>query len=111
MLRLIIICVLFSLTMSGCGSKADGICPYSIMVNGQIYHTYEEVVETSDVEVLGYINSCVDITQLPKEDNQSNFPDSLEQPYGIMDGRMVIYYLDNWHKCYLPEEIDSNDEE
>lgn len=105
-MKKIVVCLILLITMCGCSSKPDGICPYTIMVGGQMYYTYDEIVEVSDVEELGYITSYVNITQLPKENNQSNFPDSLNQPYGMLEDRMLIYYSGNWHKCYLPEEID-----
>ena len=80
--------------LSGCGEQPDGIWPMAIMVDGQIYICYDEIVEVDDVEILGYITSTVEINQGPEKDNQANFP-CLNQPYGMLDGRMLIYYEDN----------------
>jgi len=90
----------------GCGSKSDGIWPMAIMVDGQIYFCYDEVIEidTDNVEILGYITSNVEISQGPKEDNQANFSSCMNQPYGKLGERMLIYYDDNWHICYLTSE-------
>lgn len=100
---LLLVCILT--VMTGCGSKPDGIWPMAIMVDGQLYLCYDEIIETEDVEILGYITSTVEITQGPKEDDQANFP-CLNQPYGMLEERMLIFYDDNWHKCYLASEID-----
>ncbi|MBQ8279660.1 MAG: N-acetylmuramoyl-L-alanine amidase [Roseburia sp.] len=100
---ILIMCILFLL--SGCNEQSDGIWPMAIMVDGQVYLCYDEIIESDDVEILGYITSTVEISQGPKEDNQANFP-CLNQPYGTLNGRMMIFYEDNWHKCYLSSEIE-----
>ena len=103
---LISVLVCMMLMVAGCASKeqVDGICPYMIMVEDMQYYCYDEIIEVKDVEVLGYITSHVEIKYPPKENNQSNFPDCLEQPYGMSEGQMLIYYSDNWHICYPVEE-------
>ena len=100
----LIICL--SALIAGCGSKSDGIWPMAIMVEGQIYFCYEEVLEVKaeDVEILGYIESSVEMTQGPGENNQANFPACMEQPYGRLGDRMLIYFDDNWHICYPTSE-------
>ena len=98
--------VCFLLGFSSCGIQPDGIWPMAIMVDGQVYLCYEEIVGVEDVKILGYITSTVEINQGPEEDDQANFP-CLNQPYGTYEGRMLIYYDDNWHKCYLSSEVDA----
>jgi len=100
---LLFVCILT--VLAGCGSKPDGIWPMAIMVNGQLYLCYDEIIETKDVEILGYITSTVEINQGPEVDDQANFP-CLNQPYGTLNGRMMIFYEDNWHKCYLASEVN-----
>lgn len=94
--------------LTGCGNKSDSIWPMAIMVEGQIYFCYDEIieVETDDVEILGYIESTVEMNQGPKEDNQANFPAGMEQPYGRLEERMLICFDDNWHICYPTSEDD-----
>jgi len=92
------------LLIAGCGNQAEGICPYMIMVENELYYCYDEVIEVEDAEVLGYITSYVSIKYTPEENNQSNFPDCMEEPYGVLDGQMLIYYENDWHICYPVEE-------
>lgn len=101
-------CILMML--AGCGSKSDGIWPMAIMVEGEIYVCYDEVieVETDDVEILGYIESTVEMKQGPEADNQANFPACMEQPYGKLEERMLIYFDDNWHICYPTSDADES---
>lgn len=96
--------------LTGCGSMSDEIWPMAIMVDGQIYFCYDEVIEpeTDDIEILGYIESIVEMKQGPEEDNQANFPSCIEQPYGKFEDRMLIYYDDNWHICYPTSEADES---
>lgn len=106
MLKKVVICltVCFITLVYGCNSKPDGVPPYCIMVDGQMYRCFGKViVEESNVEILGHITSCVEDSLYPIEDNQSNFPECLEQPYGMFDGEVLVYYSDSWHKCYLTE--------
>jgi len=98
----LLLCIM--LLAAGCDNQADGICPYMIMVEDELYYCYDEIIEVEDVEVLGYITSYVSIKYTPKENNQSNFMECMEQPYGMADGEMLIYYADDWHICYPVEE-------
>ena len=103
---LISLLVCMMIIVTGCASKeqADGICPYMIMVEDKFYYCYDEVIEVENIEVLGYITSSVNIKYSPEENNQSNFPDCMGQPYGMADGQMMIYYSGDWHICYPVEE-------
>ena len=98
--------VIFMGLLAGCGNKPDGIWPMAIMVDGQIYFCYDDVLEVKadEVEVLGYIESTVEMNQGPEEDNKANFPACAEQPYGRFGERMIIFYEDNWHICYPTSE-------
>lgn len=102
--KLLILIACIVCVFTACGQQPDGIWPMALRVDGQVYLCYEEVIEVEDVEILGYITSIVEINQGPEEDDQANFP-CLNQPYGTYEGRMLIYYDDNWHKCYLDSEV------
>ena len=91
------------LTLFGCKQEADGIWPYAIRVDGQVYYCYEEEADIENVEVLG--TSSVNISQGPEIDDQANRSDWVGASYGTADGRMYLYYDNHWLKCYLPAEI------
>ncbi len=96
------------LLLALCGCKreeTDGIWPFAIQVDGQIYFCYEEEADPENVEILGTITSSVSISQGPEIDDQANRSDWVGASYGTADGRMYIYYDNHWHKCYLPSEI------
>ncbi|MBR5317789.1 MAG: N-acetylmuramoyl-L-alanine amidase, partial [Lachnospiraceae bacterium] len=104
---IVTVCIL--MIMAGCGSKPDGVWPMAIMADGEIYFCYDEIIEAEEVEILGYITSTADMVQGPKVDNQANFPACLNQPYGMVDERMLLFYEDNWHVCYLTLEDENGD--
>lgn len=105
LLAIIILLILFSIFgFTACKSKTDGIWPMAIKVDGQLYFCYDEIAETDDIEIRGYITSTLESNQGPKEDNQANFHAGLNQPYGMLGERMVVFYEDNWHICYLTVE-------
>ena len=52
---LLSLCLL--LTLFGCKQEADGIWPFAIRVDGQVYYCYEEEADIENVEVLGTITS------------------------------------------------------
>ena len=103
--RLVLLLVGIVFLISGCSSKPDGIWPMALRVDGQVYLCYEEIAEVDDVEILGYITSTVELNQGPEEDGQANFP-CLGQPYGMLEGRMLIFYDDSWRKCYLASAVN-----
>lgn len=94
------------LTLFGCKrEEVDGVWPFAIQVDGQIYLCYEEKADPENVEVLGTITSCAYDTPGPEIDDQANRPDWVGAPYGTADGRIYLYYDNHWRKCYLPSEI------
>ena len=114
LLAIVILFMLFSIFgFSACKSKPDGIWPMAIMVEEEIYFSYGEVieVETKAIEILGYITSNVESLQEPQENNQANFSACLNQPYGMLGERMLLFYDDNWHVCYLTSEDDEGGRE
>lgn len=96
-----------SFIISGCRSKAEAIWPMAMMADGQIYFCYDEVIDADAVEILGYITSTVETVRGPQEDEQANFPACLNQPYGMFEDRMVLFYEDNWHICYRTVEEEN----
>lgn len=79
-------------------------CPMSVMVNDVIYYTYEEQAdEPEESDIAGYIQSNVLISEMPEENDQSNFPACVGQPYAFVNGELRLYYGDQWNLCVLPE--------
>ncbi|MBQ3214838.1 MAG: hypothetical protein IJB11_01830 [Oscillospiraceae bacterium] len=80
----------------------DTIWP-AVRVNGQIYyclHTddYEPALSVEESRIDGYITSCVDSSQYPTEDNQSNYPTAVDCPYAEINGVLLLRnkYNDSW---------------
>lgn len=94
---LLSLCLL--LTLFGCKQKADGIWPFAIRVDGQVYYCFEEKADPENVEVLGTITSWVNISQGPEIDDQANRSDWVGAPYGTANGQMYLYYDGYWRKC------------
>ena len=95
---LLSLCLL--LPLFGCKRNVDGIWPYAIRVDGQVYYCYEEEADIENVAVLGTITSSVNISQGPEIDDQANRPDWVGASYGTADGQMYLYYDNHWLKCY-----------
>lgn len=75
----------------------------AIMIDEKLYLCAGEIYrDGEEVEILGYITSCVDLRFLPEEHEQSNFPACLEQPYGVIHSTntMVVYYSGYWRICH-----------
>ncbi len=83
---------------------AADACPPSVMIDGTTYYAFSEkydVTPTQD-QISGYIRSCVDISGMPKKDDQSNFPACVDQPYAFVEGQLLLYYSGQWNLCELP---------
>lgn len=101
-LLLLPLCILFAIdsVIESSIVRADS-CPPAIMVNDEIYYCRGGTVDIglNDVEILGYIDLSVPRSEIPKENNASNFPICVGQPYGVYEGEMCIYFDDQWHAC------------
>lgn len=75
--------------------------PPAVMVNGQVYYTFSErsTVTPADADIAGSITACVDLSQLPVENDHSNFPACVGQPYAFVDGTLYLYYGGQWNIC------------
>lgn len=73
------------------------------MINGAIYYCFQyktDIVPTED-DISGTIKSVCEegIVALPTENDQSNFPTCLDQPYAVIDGKVYIFFNDKWTVC------------
>lgn len=81
-----------------------GIYAPNIMVNDRHYHTTGEIDNNHQFEVDGTITSSVDESEIPHENNQSNFGTGYE--YDIISDSIVYVCIDNkWvkYEYYVPE--------
>lgn len=81
-------------------------CPPSVMVDGARYYCFSEEAQAvpGEDEITGYIRSYVDISGMPAENDQSNFPACLEQPYAWVEGQLLLYYSGQWNVCRPVDE-------
>lgn len=84
---------------------ADDAQPPSIMINGQVYYCFGAdggLVPTED-QICGTIKSmCKEAShtnEIPSENEQANFPAALDQPYAIKDGKVYLFWSNEWHIC------------
>lgn len=75
--------------------------PLAIMVEGNLYLIYyrQDGDIPADVEIAGHIISCVDLSDLPAQNDQANFPSALNQPYAWVDGELYLCLDDQWYLC------------
>ena len=86
-------------------------CPPTVMIDGQRYCDWGIKLPTISVEdeaILGYITSVVDISKLPVQDNEANYPNALNAPYARWTDEKygevyVIKYGYGWY-ILLPED-------
>lgn len=76
-----------------------------VMVNGELYLDtgYESTVEGRCGVMDGEITSTVDGSQIPTEDDQSNFGAGFGYQYGATEGTIEIFMNDKWW-IYATEE-------
>lgn len=82
----------------------------TIQVNGVLYYDTGCVNETdvrSD-EPDGTITSYVESYQLPEEDNQANFGNSLEYQFGAIEGTIEVYIKEYDYWLIFANEKTSN---
>ncbi len=80
--------------------KAPQEQPRSIMVGGIVYDCTEQETEAPlEQQIIGHVSSTVERTQLPAQDGQTNFSESMGQPYAQVEGQVALYYEGAWHLC------------
>jgi len=99
------------LSLAACMSDDDFVvntCPFSVMVDGQLFHTYYEkaVVDPDAIQPAGTIThaSC-NITAVPADNNTSNWEECVGQPYAWVDGDLILFYENEWKICYRTDEV------
>ena len=91
-------------------SGADNVAPYTVMVDGALYHTYGEEAPAPEAdEISGQISArFVAGSVLPKEEGTSNFDECVGQPYAFVNGELLLYYGGQWNRC-VPAEVHQLD--
>lgn len=81
-----------------------GICAPNIMINDRHYHTTGEVNNEYQFEADGTITSSVSNSEIPFENNQSNFGTGYKYDI-ISDSTVYVYINDKWikYEYYVPE--------
>lgn len=88
-----------------CGTRENWTCPMAVMVDGTVYITGCEKAEQEpeDKDIKGYIRSAVHASQMPEENDQSNFDACVGQPYAIVDGQLLLFYNSQWNLCRIDD--------
>ena len=99
------ILVLFTILLaisSGCDASKEteylddgGLYAPNIMVNNRLYHETGVPSDLDKHDCDGSITSSVDQTELPKQDDQSNFGAGFEYDI-INENRIDVYINDEW---------------
>lgn len=106
----IVLLIAMLATMAACGKEAaetPNTQVPSVMHDGVIYRTTGKQMpgEVDESAILGYIQSVVPGSQLPKEEGQANFPGE-GAPYAMtIDGLVVL--VDNEWTLFQP--LDSGE--
>lgn len=100
-LVLILLCLLFACFNEKDSSQAlktsddteleENVCAPNIKVNGYFYHTTGTLSEISDHEIDGEIISEVDDTQMPSNNDESNF--GVGYKYDIINDKRIDVYI------------------
>lgn len=105
-----ILCLIFLTVLTSCKENMNregydgGICTPNIMVNDRHYHTTGETDNKDHFEADGTITSSVSESEIPHENNQSNFGAGYE--YDIISDSIVYVCIDDkWikYEYYVPD--------
>ena len=87
-----LICVL---TLVSCGKSNSGDYPATIMVNGTNYYSTDNAIPVEvDESVIQYTTSYAE-NGIPQKDGEANFNRDLGTPYAVIEGNVVIVFIDN----------------
>lgn len=108
--------ILFLLTcllLTGCGSEKEVYdLPPQVMVDGTIYGTTGYPVpgqSSDDTQTEGTITSEVDGSEVPTEDDQSNFGTGYGYRAGLQDGTLEVRIDGDWVIFATQEAKDTLD--
>ena len=108
--------ILFLLTcllLTGCGPEKEVYdLPPQVMVNGTVYGTTGYPVpgqSSDDTQVEGTITSEVDSSEVPTEDDQSNFVTGYGYRAGLHDGTLEVHIDGDWVIFATQEAKDTLD--
>lgn len=83
------------LALAGCDKSNDGDYPATIMVNGTNYYSTNNAVPVEvDESVILYTTSYAE-NGVPQKDGEANFNRGLGTPYAVIEGDMVVVFIDN----------------
>ncbi len=104
MKRIIVMLLILSCLLAGCGPDVATDYPAAIMVHGKIYYLSVEEIsgEIEESEILGYTESYTDT--FPEKHGETNFNRELGMPYARVEGGMAVLYNNEWHLCYPKEK-------
>ena len=89
---LVSVCIL---AMIGCRKSNGGDYPATIMVNGTNYYSTNNAAPVEvDESVIQYTTSYAE-DGIPQKDGESNFDRDLGTPYAVIEGDMVVVFIDN----------------
>lgn len=92
------------IALAGCSATQNAMTP-AVMVNDTLYLTTGLHSNTdSGAAADGEITSEVKDTEMPTENDQSNFGTGLKYRYGETEGTIEIFSEDGWH-IYATEEV------
>ena len=106
---LLITAVAIGCTFTGAPDNPNWTCPCSIMVDGVQYHTYFEKAEidTDSIVIAGHIKeqSC-QASEMPTENDTSNFSICVGEPYAWVDGQLYLRCDGQWNVCVKANSQD-----
>ena len=104
MKRIIVMLLILSCLLAGCGPDVATDYPAAIMVHGKIYYLSVEEIsgEIEESEILGYTESYTDT--FPEKHGETNFNRELGMPYARVDGGMAVLMDEEWYMCYPKEK-------
>ena len=87
-------------------SGADSVAPYTVMVDGALYHTYGEEAPAPEVgQISGQISArSAPITNVPRQEGTSNFDECVGQSYAFVHGELLLFYDGRWNYCVHSED-------
>jgi len=104
MKRIIIVLLMLSCLLAGCGPDVATDYPAAIMVHGKIYYLSVEEIpgEVDESAILGYTESYTNT--FPEKHGETNFNRELGMPYARVEGGMAVLYDNEWRLCYPKEK-------
>lgn len=88
----------------------ENACPPSVFWAGEVYYCFQDTkvcpYEITREMILGKITSLTDLSELPDEDGEANFPTALGAEIAEYNSRLYIHFPDGyWYVLQDPIEI------